>query len=71
MKKDQASIQNRLGLLFFVMINQGFSAMFTPVNICMLIRSSVNFSSRRTSDPAERKVVLRERRAGMYKVAHE
>jgi hypothetical protein len=31
---NQASIQDRLGLLFFIMINQAFGALFTPVNIC-------------------------------------
>ena len=34
MDRGQSTVFNRLGLLFFVMVNQGFGAMFTALNVC-------------------------------------
>jgi len=50
---DQASITDRLGLMFFIILNQAMNAMFFTLNVFT----------------GDKKVINHERRAGMYSVS--
>ena len=77
MGKGQTTVFNRLGLLFFVMVNQGFGAMFSALNVCTwwspllccVCPVCVRCLSARFAVPAEKKVVDRERLVGLYQVS--
>ncbi|KAI8821334.1 ABC-2 type transporter-domain-containing protein [Fimicolochytrium jonesii] len=51
LKKDQAGVQNRIGVLFFICINQTFSFLMPIITVW----------------PLERRIILRERASGTYR----
>ncbi|KAI9104127.1 P-loop containing nucleoside triphosphate hydrolase protein [Phlyctochytrium arcticum] len=52
-KNDQSGVQNRYGVLFFICINQTFSFLMPIITVF----------------PLERRIILRERAAGSYRVS--